>query len=189
MLHKAVLKGADLLLTDFQGASLLQADLQGANLLGAKLQDANLQGATLEDASGLQGEQLAGANLFGAALPAQVSVQSGLQHLRGIAKLSGWLTLAMAALCALAYFRIITTTDIQLLVNAPVLPVSDFRICCRWCRSTCAVRPRCSVCISVFILACSICGTAPRRSRRFFPMAGAWTRACPGLPAGLHAAG
>jgi uncharacterized protein YjbI with pentapeptide repeats len=123
VLHKAVLKGADLLLTDFQGASLLQADLQGANMLGARLQDANLQGATLQDVTGLQGQQLAGANLFGAALPAQVSVPSGLQHLRGLARLSGWLILAMVTLCALTSLRIITTTDVRLLVNAPVLPV------------------------------------------------------------------
>lgn len=123
VLHKVVLKGADLLLTDFQGASLLQADLQGANLLGARLQDANLQGATLQEATGLQSEQLAGANLFGAALPEQVSVQTGLRHLRGLAKLSGWLILAMAGLCALTWLRITTTADVQLLVNAPVLPV------------------------------------------------------------------
>jgi uncharacterized protein YjbI with pentapeptide repeats len=123
VLHKTVLKNADLLLTDFQGASLLQADLQGANLLGAKLQDTSLQGATLLEASGLQSEQLAGANLFGAALPEQVSVQEALQHLRGIAKLSGWLAVAMGALCALAVVRIITTSDVQLLVNGPVLPV------------------------------------------------------------------
>src|SRR3990172_11470044 len=122
VLHKAVLKGADLLLADFQGASLLQADLQGANLLGAKLQEANLQGAVLQDATGLQSEQLAGANLFGAVLPAQVSVQKGLQHLRGLAQLGAGLILTMAALNALIWFRIVTTADVQLLVNGPVLP-------------------------------------------------------------------
>jgi uncharacterized protein YjbI with pentapeptide repeats len=123
VLHRAVLKGADLLLTDFQGASLLQADLQGTNLLGAKLQEANLQGATLQEATGLQPEQLAGANLFGAALPAQVSVQTGLRHLGALAKLSGWLILVMVALSAMTWLRIITTTDVQLLVNGPVLPM------------------------------------------------------------------
>lgn len=122
LLNKAVLKNADLLLADFQGASLLQADLQGANLLGAKLQEANLQGAVLQDATGLQSEQLAGANLFGAVLPAQVSVQKGLQHLRGLAQLGAGLILTMAALNALIWFRIVTTADVQLLVNGPVLP-------------------------------------------------------------------
>jgi uncharacterized protein YjbI with pentapeptide repeats len=124
VLHKVVLRNSDLLLTDFQDASLLQADLQGANLLGAKFQDANLQGATLQEASGLQGEQLAGANLFGAALPQQVSVQAGLRHLGGLARLSGWLILAMVALIGLVWLRIITTGDVQLLVNGPVLPVA-----------------------------------------------------------------
>lgn len=123
VLHKAVLKGTDLLLTDFQGASLLQADLRRANLLGTKLQDANLQGANLEEATGLQSEQLAGANLFGAALPAQISVPAGLQHVRALARMSGWLIVSMAAVSALAWLRIITTADVQLLTSAPVLPL------------------------------------------------------------------
>ena len=123
VLHKAVLKGADLLLTDFQGASLLQADLRGANLLGAKFQDANLQGANLEEASGLQSEQLAGANLFGAALPATISVPAGLRHVQALAKLSGGLIVSMSAISALAWLRIVTTADVQLLTNAPVLPL------------------------------------------------------------------
>ncbi|HLA39135.1 MAG TPA: pentapeptide repeat-containing protein, partial [Candidatus Glassbacteria bacterium] len=123
VLHQAVLKGADLLLTDFQGASLLQADLQGANLLGARFQDANLQGANLEEATGLQGEQLAGANLFGAALPAHISVPAGLQHVRALARMCGWLIVSVAAVSALAWLRIMTTADVQLLTNAPVLPL------------------------------------------------------------------
>jgi uncharacterized protein YjbI with pentapeptide repeats len=127
VLHKAVLKGAELLLTDFQGASLLQADLQGANLLGAKFQDANLQGATLEDAAGLQSEQLAGANLFGAALPAQVSVARDLRQVQGLAKLITWLIVAIAALSGLAALRIITTADVQLLANGPVVPLPSFQ--------------------------------------------------------------
>jgi hypothetical protein len=127
VLHKAVLKGAELLLTDFQGASLLQADLQGANLLGAKFQDANLQGATLEDATGLQSEQLAGANLFGAALPAQVSVARDLRQLQGLARLNTWLIAAMAALSGLATLRIVTTVDAKLLANGPVVPLPSFQ--------------------------------------------------------------
>lgn len=127
VLHKAVLKGAELLLADFQGASLLQADLQGANLLGAKFQDANLQGATLEDATGLQSEQLAGANLFGAALPAQVSVARDLRQLQGLARLNTWLIAAMATLSGLAALRIITTVDAQLLANGPAVSLPSFQ--------------------------------------------------------------
>jgi len=127
VLHKTVLKGADLLLTDFQGASLLQADLQGANLLGVKFRDADLQGATLEDATGLQSQQLAGANLFGAALPAQLSVQAGLRHLLALAKIGSWLIVAMVLFNGVAWLRILTTTDAQLLTNAPVLPFPGFR--------------------------------------------------------------
>ncbi len=123
VLHKTVLKGADLLLTDFQGASLLQADLQGANLLGAKFQDSNLQAANLAEAAGLLSEQLAGANLFGAALPAQVSVAAGLHHLRALARMSSGLIISMATVSALACLRIVTTADVRLLTNAPVLPL------------------------------------------------------------------
>ena len=127
VLHKVILKDAELLLTDFQGAGLLQADLRGANMLGANLRDANLQGATLEDATGLQAEQLSGANLFGAVLPAQVSVQSGLRQIHSLGRLTGGLILGLFSLSALVGLRIIMTSDVQLLVNGPVLPFSGLQ--------------------------------------------------------------
>jgi uncharacterized protein YjbI with pentapeptide repeats len=126
VLHKTVLKGADLLLTDFQGASLLQADLRGANLLGAKFRDANLQGATLADATGLQSQQLGGANLFGAALPVP-SVLAGLRHVLALAKISSGLIGSMVLVVGLAWLRVITTSDAQLLTNAPVLPYAGLQ--------------------------------------------------------------
>jgi uncharacterized protein YjbI with pentapeptide repeats len=126
-LNKTILRGADLMLTDLQGASLLQADLRGANLLGAKFQDANLQGAVLEGTSGVQSQQFAGANLFGAALPAEVSIGRGLQHILGLARLGEWLILALVLVVGGAWIRITTTTDIQLLTNAPVIPLSGLQ--------------------------------------------------------------
>ena len=126
-LNKTTLKGADLLLANLERASLLQANLEGANLLGAKLQEADLQGAILDKATGLQEEQLAGANLFGATLPEDVSVSEALKGVARTAREAGWLVLAMLMLSVAAGFRVITTSDAQILGDAPVLPFRIFR--------------------------------------------------------------
>jgi len=127
ILDHTVLNAADLLLADLQGASLIQADLQFTNLLGAKFRHANLQGATLEGATGLSTTQLAGANLFGAVLPAQLPGFEGLKHVTALARRAGWLIAGMLALCALTWLRIFTTTDVRLLQNAPALPLAGLR--------------------------------------------------------------
>jgi uncharacterized protein YjbI with pentapeptide repeats len=126
-LNKAVLKGADLLLADLRDASLLQANLQDTNLLGTRFQGADLQGAILDNATGLQTEQLAGANLFGAELPAEVSVYAAVKDVAGEARMAGWLVLSMLVLNGLAWLRVMTTADTQLLSNAGVLPFAAFR--------------------------------------------------------------
>jgi uncharacterized protein YjbI with pentapeptide repeats len=126
-LNKTTLKNADLLLANFQRASLIQANLQGANLLGTRFQEADLQGATLENTTGLQVEQLAGANLFGATLPADVDVFDALADAARAAKLAGRLILALLVLTALIALRVITTADWQILSNAPILPFRIFR--------------------------------------------------------------
>lgn len=126
-LNKAILKDADFLLANLEGASLLQANLQGANLLGTRLQGTDLQGALLDNATGLQSEQLAGANLFGAKLPAEVSVVEALNDVASTARTAGWLVLSMLLLNVAAGFRVVTTTDAQILGNAPVLPFRVFQ--------------------------------------------------------------
>ena len=127
-LNKTILKGADLLLANLQRASLMQANLQGANLLGAKLQEADLQAALLDNAVGLQTEQLAGANLFGASLPAEASVLDAVKDLATQATTAGWVVLSMLLLNAAAALRVITTSDAQILGNAPVLPFRIFGV-------------------------------------------------------------
>ncbi len=127
VLDHTVLNAADLLLADLQGASLIQADLQFTNLLGAKFRHANLQGATLEGATGLSTSQLAGANLFGAVLPAQMPGFEGLKHLTALARRAGWLIAAMLLLCTLTWLRIFTTADVRLLQNAAALPLPGLR--------------------------------------------------------------
>lgn len=126
-LNKTMLRGADLLLANLQRASLIQANLQRANLLGTKFQEADLQGAVLDTASGLQAEQLAGANLFGAKLPPEVQVAEALADATRIARIAGWLILAMVALSVAAAIRVVTTSDAQILGNAPILPFRMFR--------------------------------------------------------------
>jgi uncharacterized protein YjbI with pentapeptide repeats len=122
LLNKTILKRADLMLADFRGASLLQANLKDANLLGTVFHQANLQAATLEGATGLLNRQLAGANLFSAILPADTSPSEGLKYVRAVANKAGWFLVAMLLVNALAWLRIFTTRDPQLLRNGPALP-------------------------------------------------------------------
>ena len=124
VLNKTDLKHADLMLADLRGASLLQADLQEANLLGTMFQQASLQAARLDGASqGLLSGQFAGANLFGTILPAGISPTEGLRQVRDVAGRADWFLLSMLALNALAWLRIFTTRDSQLLKDASALPI------------------------------------------------------------------
>jgi uncharacterized protein YjbI with pentapeptide repeats len=116
-----------LLLANFQKASLIQANLQGANLLGTKFQEADLQAAIFEEATGLQEEQLAGANLFGAKLPDDVNVPDALADVARAAQTAGWLVLAMLLASFGAAVRVLTTADAQILGGAPILPFRMFR--------------------------------------------------------------
>jgi len=122
LLNKTNLKRADLMLADLRGASLLQANLNDANLLGTVFHQANLQAATLDGATGLLNRQLAGANLFGAVLPADTSPSEGLKFVRAVANKAGWFLVATLLINALAWMRIFTTRDPQLLRNAPAFP-------------------------------------------------------------------
>lgn len=127
LLHKTNLKGADLTLADLRAASLVQANLAEANLLGTKLQQANLQAANLQGATGLLGPQLAGSNLFGAALPESIAPFEGLKLVRQTAGNAGWLLCLTLLLNGLACLRIFTTPDSQLVKNSSALPFSAFQ--------------------------------------------------------------
>src|SRR6266436_10337637 len=122
LLNKTNLKRADLMLADLRGASLLQANLKDANLLGTVFHQANLQAAMLDGATGLLSRQLAGANLFGATLPVDTSPSEALKYVRQVASKAGWFLIAILLVNALAWLRIFTTRDPQLLRNAPALP-------------------------------------------------------------------
>jgi uncharacterized protein YjbI with pentapeptide repeats len=122
ILNKTTLKRADLMLADLRGASLLQANLTDANLLGTVFHQANLQAARLDGATGLLSRQLAGANLFGAVLPAETSPLAGLKNVKEVAYRATWFLGSMLLLNALAWLRIFTTRDSQILRNASALP-------------------------------------------------------------------
>src|SRR3984893_14916873 len=122
LLNKTNLQRADLMLADMRGASLLQANLKDANLLGTVFHQANLQAATLEGATGLLTRPLAAANLFSAVLPADMSPSEGLRFVKALASKAGWFLVVTLLINALAWIRIFTTRDAQLLRNAPALP-------------------------------------------------------------------
>ena len=122
ILNKTNLKRADLMLADLRGASLLQTNLKDANLLGTVFHQSNLQAATLDGATGLLSRQLAGANLFGAVLPADTSPSEGLKYVKAVANKAAWFLIAIMLVNAFAWLRIFTTRDPQLLRNAPALP-------------------------------------------------------------------
>jgi uncharacterized protein YjbI with pentapeptide repeats len=128
LLNKAVLTKAELLLADLRGSHLVQASLQDANLLGTKLQEADLQGANLGGATGLQSGQLAGANLYRAELPSPAILSQCLKDVAERARTATWLAFSTLLLNALACWRILTISDVQLFRNGPILPFSFARV-------------------------------------------------------------
>jgi uncharacterized protein YjbI with pentapeptide repeats len=122
ILNRTILKGADLTLANLRGASLVQANLMDSKLLGTEFQQANLQAARLDGAPGLFSPKLAGANLFGAVLPADTSPLEGLKNVSEVADRVGWFLVAVLFLNALTWLRIFTTKDSDLLKNSPALP-------------------------------------------------------------------
>ena len=127
LLHKSNLKGADLTLADLHGAALVQANLAEANLLATQLQQANLQAVDMRGATGLLSPQLAGANLFGAILPESISPLDGLKLVRETASKAAWLMCLTLLLNGLAWLRIFTTPDAQLVNNSSALPFSGLQ--------------------------------------------------------------
>jgi len=120
-LQDSNLKGADLLLADLRDACLVRANLQEACLVGANLEGANLERATLDTSMGLVPRQLAGANLHGASLPAQLSefdAQAGFARASQMAARFFTATMAISAFSTLLIWQ---TKDLQLLANSAIL--------------------------------------------------------------------
>lgn len=118
-LLRANLQGADLLLADLRGACLIEADLSEANLVSANLRGASLVGANLSTATGLVARQLAGASLFGAALPESLYPFEGVAKAAVVTNVLQILLGAMIVLCVFLWAAVGATTDAQLVKNSP----------------------------------------------------------------------
>ncbi len=123
ILFKTNLEGAELFMAHFHDAQLAQANLAHANQLGCQFHRADLQGANLQDATGLQINQLAGANLREAILPASLSESTAIEGVCQLSKSAAAMLVAMLSLCALVCARVVTAADAQLIKNSPTLPL------------------------------------------------------------------
>ncbi len=118
---------------DFRGANLRSMAFVRFDLTDAIFRHADLRQASLEDTSGLLPEQLAGADLTRARVPAEVS---GVQF-DGVKEDAGScqrLFLAIQLACAYSVLTAATTTDALLLTNeatAP-LPIINTEIAIGW---------------------------------------------------------
>jgi len=121
-LQEANLRSADLLLADLRGACLARAQLDDACLVGANLEGANLESASLSTAMGLLPRQLAGADLYKAALPANLSEFNALPEFLKSAQMAAryfTVTLVYSLLSCLFIWK---TRDSQLLTDSAVIP-------------------------------------------------------------------
>jgi uncharacterized protein YjbI with pentapeptide repeats len=118
-LLRANLRGADLLLADLRGACLIEADLSEANLVNTNLRGASLVGANLSTATGLVARQLAGASLFGAALPESLYPFEGVAKAAIVSNVLQILLGTIVVMCLFLWAAICATTDTQLIKNAP----------------------------------------------------------------------
>lgn len=118
-LLRANLQRADLLLADLRGACLIEADFSEANLVSTNLRGASLMGANLSTASGLVARQLAGASLFGAALPESLYPFEGVAKAATVSNVLQVLLGAMTVMCLFLWAAVAATTDTQFVKNAP----------------------------------------------------------------------
>lgn len=121
---KANLQKASLRVANLQEANLREANLEKADLGRSDLREAILQDADLTGTKGLQGGQLAGANVSGAKLPEDVAkFEEGLKVVEEASRNARKLFFAMLLGCAYAVLTIATTTDARLLTNSASSPL------------------------------------------------------------------
>ncbi len=122
-LRRANLQGAELAGANLQGAELAGANLQRADLRLADLRDADLSNAKLSTVTGLQSNQLGGADLSNAELPDDIAKFEGLAQVTEISKHARNIFLAVVGGCAFSWLTIATTTDAALLANTATSPL------------------------------------------------------------------
>lgn len=125
---RAKLQKANLRSANLQRADLTGANLQGANLPRSDLRETILQDADLNSVKGLQGGQLAGADVSGAKLPEDISkFEAGLKVVEDASRNARKLFFAMLSACAYALLTIATTTDVLLMTNSRSSPLPIIR--------------------------------------------------------------
>jgi uncharacterized protein YjbI with pentapeptide repeats len=147
-LAHASLRSADLRDANLQGARLARADFSCAILVGARLDRADLssavlieadlsrasfnrarlQGADLTNAKGFSGDQLAGADVSGARLPADLQKLDSLQMIEETSRKGRAIFLFMLLGCAYSWLTIVTTTDARLLTDSATSPLPLIRL-------------------------------------------------------------
>lgn len=110
---------ADMYKADLHGAELPDANFTNADLYEANLRQANLRCVNLAEARGaLRQEQLAGADITGAALPEQLNKLLGsLDNVKNISESARKLFIVVLAACLYSWLTIATSTDLNLITN------------------------------------------------------------------------
>jgi uncharacterized protein YjbI with pentapeptide repeats len=127
-LQNAILAGAEARDADFRGAHLSNADLRNTRLAHALFRDADLTDADLRDAQELVAEQLAGTNLTGARLPAEISGFTALSNIKEASSSARTVFIMMLLLCSYSWLKMGSTRDAELFletssVSIPVLQI------------------------------------------------------------------
>jgi uncharacterized protein YjbI with pentapeptide repeats len=107
-----ILNGAD-----FSGAKFTRADLGNALLTRAVLCNAVLEDADLQGVQGLYSEQLAGTNINGAKLAAELGQFTGLTNIKEVTTSARSVVTMMLVCCLYGISQVISTKDSALLVN------------------------------------------------------------------------
>src|SRR6266480_5203514 len=102
---------------DFRDASLRGLDFKNACVRGADFRGADLREVDFTGAKGLLPGNIAGANLAGATLPANIETFDDLTALEAASKNSQTLFITMLGACIYSWLTIATTTDSALLIN------------------------------------------------------------------------
>jgi len=102
---------------DFRDAPLRGLDFKNARLRDADFRGADLREVDFTDAKGLLPDNIAGTNLAGAILPANIEVFDDLTALEAASKNSQTLFITMLGACIYSWLTIATTTDSALLIN------------------------------------------------------------------------
>jgi uncharacterized protein YjbI with pentapeptide repeats len=108
---------------DFWRADLRQANFSKAHLHGTILYEADLQGANLTDTTGLLPNQLAGADISDARLPANFPLFTALDHVKDLANSAQKVFLSLLVGCVYCWLTIATTTDARLLTDSVSSPL------------------------------------------------------------------